>query len=195
MIDNEGHLGSTDNKEREKAIENHYKWVDAATFLGCFAIRVNIRGKGSPNDIADAAVQSLNRLTEYGKPRGIDIMVENHGGQSAVGYWLANIIKRVNNSHCGTLPDFGGFNISKNKSYNRYKGVRELMPYAKDVSAKTYDFDAQGNETTIDYYKMLKIVKNAGYTGYMGIEHEGKHEYEGVKATQRLLKRVGAKLS
>jgi sugar phosphate isomerase/epimerase len=200
MIDNEGKLGAIDDKERKKAVENHFKWVDAAAFLGCFAIRVNIRGKSSPNDVADASVESLNRLTEYGEPRGIDIMVENHGGQSAVGYWLANIMKRVNNPYCGTLPDFGGFNISKNKSYNRYKGVRELMPYAKEVSAKTYAFDAQGNETTIDYRKMLKIVKDAGFTGYMGIEFEGNglsksEETEGIKATQKLLRRIGAELS
>ncbi|HYW33875.1 MAG TPA: sugar phosphate isomerase/epimerase family protein [Balneolaceae bacterium] len=196
MIDNEGQLGSTNTKKRKQAVENHLKWVDAAAFLGCFAIRVNIYGKGSPQDISKAAVESLSRLTEYAEPRGLDIMVENHGGYSSNGQWVANVMKQVNNPHCGTLPDPGNFS-TKQKSYNRYKGVREMMPFAKDVSAKTYDFDSQGNETTIDYHRFLKILKDADYKGYLGVEFEtkGMPESEGVKKTLKLLNRIGSELS
>jgi len=197
MIDGEGDLGVTDSKERKQAVDNHHKWVDAAAYLGCFAIRVNARGKGTPQEVADAAVQSLNELTEYAAPRNINIIVENHGGYSSNGQWMASVMKRVNNPHCGTLPDLGNFDISETETYNRYKGVREMMPFAKDVSAKTYDFDDEGNETTIDYRRMLKIVKDAGYRDYLGIEYEGDRlsEPEGIRASLNLLKRVGAELS
>lgn len=205
MVDGEGNLGDTDSKARKQSIENHYKWIDAAKFLGCHSIRVNARGEGTAKEVADAAVDGLGRLTEYGKKSEINVIVENHGGYSSNGQWLADVISRVNSPHCGTLPDFGNFciefeNTNGNRKcveeYNRYKGVKELMPYAKGVSAKSYDFDEDGYETTIDYEKMIRIVQKSGYKGYIGIEYEGRRlsEKDGILATKRLLEKVFQKL-
>lgn len=192
MVDGEGSLGATDDAERLKAVENHYKWVEAAKFLGCHAIRVNAAGKGTSEEIKHAAIDGLGRLSEFGAQHRINVIVENHGGDSSHGDWLSAVLSGVGKENCGSLPDFGNF-----YEYDRYQGVKELMPFAKGVSAKSLAFDENGDETTIDYRKMLRIVKDAGYTGYIGIEYEGKElsEDEGVLATKRLLERVGAELS
>jgi L-ribulose-5-phosphate 3-epimerase len=192
MCDNEGALGDADDKKRTQAVENHYKWVDAAKYLGCHSIRVNAHSSGTPDEQRDRVADGLRRLTEYGAKQDINVIVENHGGLSSDGGWLASVIKKVDHSRCGTLPDFGNF-----KEYDRYQGVKEMMPFAKGVSAKSHDFDEQGNEVHTDYRKMLKIVLDAGYHGYLGIEYEGNKlsEPEGIKATKRLLEKVREELS
>jgi sugar phosphate isomerase/epimerase len=200
MCDAEGDLGDPSNAKRTQAVENHYKWVEAAKFLGCHSIRVNARSHGDPKEQHKFAVDGLHRLSEFGAKHDMNVIVENHGGISSNGEWLAGVIKEVVDSglkNCGTLPDFGNFKISSTESYDRYKGVAEMMPYAKGVSAKSHVFNAQGDEAEIDYLKMMKIVMDAGYHGYVGIEWEGEHpsEPEGVKLTQELLKRVYDKLA
>lgn len=186
MIDGEGSLGDRDETKRLKAVENHHKWIDAANFLGCRAIRVNAAGEGTKEEVKDQVVKSLSSLADYGKKGKINVIVENHGGISSHGDWLADVLKTVNKKNCGSLPDFGNF-----YEYDRYQGVTDLMPYAKGVSAKSHAFDAKGNETGIDYAKMMDIVKKAGYRGYVGIEFEGDKisEDEGIKLTKALLER------
>lgn len=192
MCDGEGMLGDPDTAKRKKAVENHYKWVDAAKFLGCHSIRVNAASAGTYEEQMDRAADGLRMLSEYGDAQGINVIVENHGGLSSNGAWLAGTIKKVGHSRCGTLPDFGNFRINAKETYDRYQGVQELMPFAKGVSAKSHDFDAEGNEIHTDYRKMLKIVLAAGYRGYVGIEYEGGKlsEPDGIRATKRLLERV-----
>ncbi|HTV01085.1 MAG TPA: sugar phosphate isomerase/epimerase family protein [Luteitalea sp.] len=191
MIDGEGTLGAPDEAERAKAVENHKPWVDAAKFLGCHAIRVNAGSSGTYAEQQKLAADGLRRVGEYGASQGIHVIVENHGGLSSNGQWLAGVMKLVGLPGVGTLPDFGNFRVSQTEEYDRYKGVTELMPYAKGVSAKTHDFDAQGNETHTDYKKMLDIVKASTYRGFIGIEYEGNTlgEPEGIKATKALLER------
>ncbi len=202
MIDREGNLGDTDEKKRNEAVENHYKWVDAAKRLGCHSIRVNAAGEGTAEKVAAAAVLGLGKLAEYGKSAGLNVIVENHGGYSSDGTWLSGVMKQINMDNCGTLPDFGNFCIQRGKEgcdleYDRYKGIEELMPFAKAVSAKSNVFDKDGNERVMDYLRIMKIVKNHGYTGYVGIEYEGSElsEDEGIIATKKLLEKVGAELS
>ncbi|TAE48033.1 MAG: sugar phosphate isomerase/epimerase [Bacteroidetes bacterium] len=206
MIDGEGGLADTRPKKRLKAIENHYKWVEAAKTLGCHSIRVNCYGEGTREEVAQAGAEGLAKLSEFAEKTGINIIVENHGGYSSDGEWMAGVMKAVNKPNCGMLPDFGNFCIERNgpaagysckTEYDRYKGVELFMPYAKGVSAKSHDFDAEGNEVHTDYLRMLKIVKDAaGYKGYIGIEYEGEKidEYAGIRATKVLLERVGATL-
>ena len=192
MCDNEGDLGDPDPIERSRAVENHYKWAEAAKFLNCHSIRVNARSTGSYDEQIHLAADGLRKLTEYGDSIGINTIVENHGGLSSNGKWLASVIKEVDHARCGTLPDFGNFRIDEDDWYDRYKGVQELMPFAKAVSAKSHDFDYNGNEIHTDFFKMMEIVMNAGYAGYVGIEYEGNKldEMEGIKATKDLLQKI-----
>lgn len=203
MVDGEGPLADPDEVRRRQAVENHYKWVDAAAVLGCRSIRVNVRGEGEPEEVAAAAVDGLRRLAAYAAQAKLDILVENHGGYSSNARWLAEVMSRVDKPNVGTLPDFGNFCLEYSEAerrcvgwYDRYRGVAELMPFAKAVSAKSNEFDEAGNEVHIDYGRMLRIVKDAGYDGYIGIEYEGDDlpEEEGVRKTLALLKRVGADL-
>jgi len=191
MIDAEGSIGDLNNKKRKKAVENHYKWVEAAKFLGCQAIRVNAAGEGGRKEVQLAAIEGLHSLSEFANGYDINVIVENHGGYSSEGDWLAEVIKKVDLTNCGTLPDFGNF-----YEYDRYQGVADLMPYAKGVSAKSHEFDDLGNETSTDYLRMLSIVKNAGYKGYIGIEYEGadNDEIKGIERTKRLLLSTGKNL-
>lgn len=203
MVDGEGNLGELDTTKRNAAVDNHKKWVDAAKFLGCHSIRVNAYGEGSAEEVARAATEGLRALSEFAKPHNINVIVENHGGFSSNGEWLASVISNTQMDNCGTLPDFGNFcirhgeNYSCQEWYDRYKGTGEMMPFAKGVSAKANDFDENGNCVETDYNKMMRIVKDAGYTGWIGIEYEGNKlsEDEGIRATKALLERVGASLS
>jgi len=196
MIDNEGYLGDADDKKRAQAVENHYEWVEAAKYLGCHSIRVNARSSGSDDEQQKRAADGLRRLTEFGASHDLNVIVENHGGLSSNGEWLSSVIKLVAHPRCGTLPDFGNFDLGDGKTYDRYKGVEEMMPFAKGVSAKSNDFDEPGNEIHTDYRRMLKIVLAAGYHGFIGIEYEGKKlsEADGVRATKKLLEKVREEL-
>ncbi|MFZ9823151.1 MAG: sugar phosphate isomerase/epimerase family protein [Gemmataceae bacterium] len=197
MCDGEGQLGNADEKKRKEAVENHYKWVEWAKALGCHSIRVNAASSGSYEEQMDRAADGLRKLTEWASKLNIGVIVENHGGLSSNGAWLAGTIKKVGLKGCGTLPDFGNFRVSKDEEYDRYKGVQELMPFAKGVSAKSHDFDDKGNETKTDYRKMMKIVMAANYHGFVGIEYEGSKlsEADGIKATKKLLESVRNELS
>ncbi|TWT77052.1 Xylose isomerase-like TIM barrel [Posidoniimonas polymericola] len=191
MCDGEGNLGDPSDEKRTQAVENHYRWVEAAKFLGCHAIRVNAASSGSFEEQQKLAADGLSRLGEFADERGMNVLVENHGGLSSNGKWLAGVMKRVGRPNVGTLPDFGNFNIGGGETYDRYLGVKQLMPYAKAVSAKTKRFDDEGNEVDIDYFRMMQIVLDAGYHGYVGIEWEGDgDEYEGIRQTKALLERV-----
>ena len=199
MVDGEGSLGHGDTAERNKAVLNHHKWVDAAKFLGCHSIRVNAAttGNGSFDEKQKLAADGLRSLSEYGAKLGLNVIVENHGGLSSNGAWLAGVMKIVNLPNCGTLPDFGNFNVGDGKWYDRYQGVTELMPFAKAVSAKSHEFDEKGDEVRTDYRRMMNIVLAAGYHGYVGIEYEGSKvdAYTGIKKTKQLLETVRDELS
>jgi len=192
MCDNEGNLGDPDENKRNQAVENHYKWAEAAKFLGCHSIRVNARSEGSWDDQIELAADGLRRLNEFGDSIGINTIVENHGGLSSNGKWLSAVMERVDHSRVGTLPDFGNFRIQSDEWYDRYQGMKELMPYAKAVSAKSHEFDKKGNETGSDFYRIMNIVLDAGYKGYVGIEYEGSvhTEMEGIRLTNDLLKKI-----
>jgi L-ribulose-5-phosphate 3-epimerase len=197
MCDREGRLGDPDAAARRQAVENHHKWVEAARELGCATIRVNAASEGSWEEQAVLAADGLRQLTEFGATADINVVVENHGGLSSNGRWLAEVIRRVDHPRCGTLPDFGNFNIGGGEVYDRYVGVAELMPYAKAVSAKSHDFDADGHEIAMDYRRLMKIVIDAGYRSWVGIEYEGSRlsERDGIAATLRLLERIRAEMA
>lgn len=191
MIDGEGALGDPDDAKRTAAVEAHYKWVEAAKYLGCHSIRVNAQSNSDYDEAKKLAADGLRRLSEFAADHKINVIVENHGGLSSNGKWLAETIASVELDNCGTLPDFGNFH-----DYDRYQGVTETMKFAKAVSAKSHDFDGKGNETKTDYTKMMKIVLDAGYNGFVGIEYEGStlDEYAGIKATKKLLMKVRRQL-
>ena len=194
MCDGEGNLGDPDKAARTKAIENHYKWIDAAVELGCHSIRVNAQSSGSFEEQQKLAADGLRSLTEFGDTKKINVIVENHGGLSSNGAWLAGVMELVDNPRCGTLPDFGNFILDwgTREEYDRYKGVAELMPFAKAVSAKSHTFDSSGNEIHTNYEKMIEIVLDAGYRGWIGIEYEGNSigEFEGIVRTKDLLEKI-----
>lgn len=200
MVDDEGPLALPDDKVRLQAVDDHKKWVEAAKFLGCLTVRVNLHGDGSPDEKKAASIDSLSRLGEFAKPMNINIVVENHGHESSNGAWVADVMKQVNRPNVGTLPDFGNFCLSQDWGstqdeckdyYDRYQGVKELLPFAKGVSAKTYDFDSNGEQPKMDYKRLLDIVKTSGFKGFIGVEFEGntQTEEEGIRKTKLLLEK------
>lgn len=197
MCDNEGNLGDPDDAARTLAVENHYKWVEAAQFLGCHSIRVNAGSAGSWDEQQALAMDGLRRLSEFAADYGLNVIVENHGGLSSNGRWLSEVIAGVGLDNCGTLPDFGNFRVGPDEEYDRYLGVQELMPFAKGVSAKCYEFDAAGNTVRIDFPRMIRIVLDAGYHGHIGIEWEGAEpeDVEGVRLAKVLLERIRSELA
>lgn len=203
MVDNEGDLGNPNEEERKKAVTNHHKWVDAAKILDCHSIRVNAFGDGTKEEVKSAMITSLKELGYYAASKNINVLIENHGLYSADGKWVADVITSVNLPNVGTLPDFGNWctaakwgstEPSKDckEAYDRYQGVADMLPFAKGVSAKSYQFDTQGNEKIIDYVRMFKLVRESGFNGYIGIEYEGDQlsESDGIKATKNLLEKT-----
>jgi len=207
MVDDEGDLGNPNDKQRKKAVENHYKWVDNAKTLGCHSIRINGFGEGNKEEVGNALVDGMGSLGEYAAKVDINVVIENHGLYSSDGKWVAQVITKIGMDNCGTLPDFGNFCTARKwgstqdgtcpEVYDRYLGVKEMLPFARGVSAKSYRFDEKGQETTIAYGKMLSLVKESGFTGYVGIEYEGNElsEPDGIIATKKLLISEGQKLS
>ncbi|MDA0277924.1 MAG: sugar phosphate isomerase/epimerase [Bacteroidetes bacterium] len=198
MIDGQGNLATTDAAERQAAVENHYKWVDAAAALGCHSVRVNLAGSNDPEVWIPAATDGLSKLATYAATKNINVIVENHGGLSSNAGLLVQVMEAVNMDNAGTLPDFGNFCIAAewgasgrtcSDEYDRYKGIEEMMPYAKAVSAKSHDFGPDGQEIHSDYPRIMKLVKDAGYNGFVGVEYEGSilSEEAGIIATRDLL--------
>lgn len=197
MCDGEGRLGDPDDGARTTAVENHYRWIDAAKFLGCHSIRVNAASEGDWDTQMSLAADGLRRLAEKGAEQQIGVIVENHGGLSSNGAWLSGVMDRVDHPNCGTLPDFGNFRIAEGEMYDIYQGIEELMPYAKAVSAKSHNFDDAGNERDKDYTRIMRIVLDVGYRGFVGVEYEGteRPEPEGIRLTKALLERVRTELT
>lgn len=197
MCDGEGRLGDPDEGARKRSVENHYRWVEAARFLGCHSIRVNAASEGSWDEQRERAADGLSRLADFAEGFDIDVIVENHGGLSSNGRWLSSVIASAGHPRVGTLPDFGNFAVTENERYDNYKGVAELMPHARAVSAKSYDFGDAGDETELDYERLIRIVLDAGYRGWIGIEYEGQRlpEPEGIRRTRALLEKVRDRLA
>ena len=192
MVDGEGSLGAGTDASRQKTVDQHKQWVEAAKFLGCHSIRVNSHGEGATDDEKAAnCVKGLTALSSFAEDHQINVIVENHGGLSSNGAWMSKVLADVGLDNCGSLPDFGNFH-----GYDRYKGMEELMPFAKGVSAKSHDFDEHGEETKTDFKKMLGIMLKHKYHGYVGVEYEGGKlsEDEGIKATKALLEKCRAAL-
>lgn len=205
MCDGEGNLGDPDAVKRKTAAENHFKWVEAAKFLGCHTIRVNGYSSGTPDEQMKLVADGMRQLVEFADKQGINVVIENHGGLSSNAKWLVQTIKMVNHPRAGTLPDFGNFRIAgpskanpdtKVESYDSYEGVREMMPLARGVSVKPRGWDSNGNNVDIDLLRMMKIVVDAGYHGHAGIEYgpEGR-ELEGVKDLRQRLETVREQLA
>jgi sugar phosphate isomerase/epimerase len=197
MCDGEGRIGDPDDNARTTAIANHYPWVEAARLLGCHSIRVNAASEGSWDEQRDLASDGLHRLAEFADGFGVNVIVENHGGLSSNGRWLSSVIEAGDHPRLGTLPDFGNFRISDSERYDNYRGVEQIMPYARAVSAKTNDFDESGQEANLDYEELIRIVLDSGYRGWIGIEYEGARlsEPDGIRLTKALLERVREKLT
>ncbi len=202
MVDQEGLLGDKNESERAQAVENHYKWVDASKHLGGHAIRVNLHGDATAEEWHRSSVKSLRALAEYADKMDMTILAENHGTWSSNAAMLVKVIQEVNHKRCKTMVDFANFCVRREKGdlwespcvevYDKYKGVEELLPFAKGVSAKTFDFTASGEESNSDFTRMLKLVKASGYKGYIGVEYEGERlsEDEGIRASKKMLERI-----
>lgn len=197
MCDREGRLGDPDEAKRTEAIENHVKWLEAARALGCHAIRVNAASEGKFDDQLKLAADGLRRLCEIGDTYGLNVIVENHGGLSSNGAWLAAVMRLVDHPRCGTLPDFGNFVIDREtgENYDMYLGVQQLMPFAKGVSGKTFNFNPEGMERDMDYPRLFEIIKKSGFRGYVDIEWEGRSldEPTGILMTKKLLEKMGGR--
>ncbi|MBE15239.1 MAG: sugar phosphate isomerase/epimerase family protein [Dokdonia sp.] len=201
MVDHAGELADPDPLKRKQAIQNHVYWLDAAKLMGAKAVRANLFGELDPVKWHQYAVNSLNELGAYGQSIGVHIIIENHGGWSSDSKKLAAVLTEVDNPNVGTLPDFGNFCVKREGGerwstpcvleYDMYVGTKEMMPFAKGVSAKSYAFDDNGNETKIDYPRMMQIVADAGYKGYIGVEYEGNLDdpKEGILLTKKLLEK------
>jgi L-ribulose-5-phosphate 3-epimerase len=197
IVDAAGALGAPDAKSRRRAVDAHERWVEAAAFLGCHAVSVRAMSQGSEDEQVKHVSDGVRSLCKFSDPFGIDILLENHDGFSASGTWLAEVLSAVGHPRCGSRPDFGNFKLDDGRDYDRYQGVRELAPFARAFSAKAHDFDAKGEETTINYAQMLKIVLDAGYHGHVAIEYEGTRlsEQAGVQRTLQLLERVRSRFA
>ena len=215
-MENGPSLASSKKNEREKSIDFHKKWIDVASEIGCHSIRVNLRSDESNSDkILDNSSESISKLINHSSSQGVSIVVENHGGITGDADWLVSLMTKINNNYVGTLPDFGSYNFCVKRGelnfegltgecenqYDKYKGVKKLLPFAKGISAKSHEFNSMGEETSTDFSRMMDIISSSTYEGYITIEYEGammkmfggKGDYldphDGVQATKSLIKK------
>ena len=189
MIDTTGDLGAASKENRDKAVEKTFAWIDAAQHLGCSTVRINARGPQNAEELRSHMVESCTRLADHAAERNINVAIENHGGLSSNPEWLVSVMQAVNKPNFGTLPDFGNFS----SEVNRYDAVEMFMPYAKAVSAKSMRFTPEGLVEETDYFRMMRIVRDGGYRGYVGIESSpGKQEAEAeaIRKTRDLLIKI-----
>ena len=208
-------LASVNKKERNQAVEDHKPWIDAAKSIGCDSIRINLWSDASKDEVMKVSIESISKLLEYCSDKNISIVIENHGGYTGDAKWLVNLIKKINNKNLGTLPDFGTLNFCVKRDvsdseifsskclnqYDKYLGVKELLPYAKGISAKSTQFDLKGNETDTNFKKMIRLIKKSNFEGYMSIEYEGAirdtfsqqnnhlSTHDGILATKKLIEK------
>jgi len=210
-------LASLSSEERSRAIDFHKIWVDTAAKIDCHSIRINLKSNdGTAEEVQEVCSESISKLIEYSSQSNISVVLENHGGLTGNGKWLSGLIKNINNEFVGSLPDFGDFNFCQTRGdlnfanvdrecemkYDKYLGVEELIPYAKGISAKSHDFDKNGSETKTDYKRMMEIIKNSDFSGYISIEYEGAmlsmllnrdsylSSHDGILATKSLLEKL-----
>ena len=201
MVDRAGDISDSDPVKRNESVERHKKYVDAAAYLGCHSIRINTFGEYDPQKWMEATEDGLKKLCEYAASKNINVLPENHGWYSSDPRLLMPVIDKVNMKNVGTLADFGNWCIKRSKlekwgecaeEYpDKYEGFTRLMTKAKAVSAKAYEFDENGNETTLDFPRFVQIIKDSGYDNYISIEyeHETLNEREGILKTRALLEK------
>lgn len=199
MCDRCGRLGDPDAAKQTASVEAHIPWLEAARTLGCHAIRVNAFSEASESygTQLDRTADGLRRLCEIGDTYGLNVIVEPHGGLSSNGAWLAALMDLVGHPRVGTLPDFGNYGSRREGwSYDIYTGTAQSMPYAKGVSAKTFGFGPDGEENTMDFRRLMQIVKDSDFSGFVGAEFEGSDidEDTGIKLTRDLLIKLGGRL-
>ena len=189
VVNSEGCIGHPEEPKRQQTVKNHHKWIDAAKALGCHSIEINPCGIGGNADQLKQAAEGIAALCEYAERQKINILLGSYGGVSANPKWLVELVRTVNRVSCGTLPSFDGFG-----SHDRYDGVAKLLPFAKGIGATARNFDGNGNEPNTDYFRMMKVVLDGGYRGYVGINYQGNEmeEAAGIRATKTLLKKIQA---
>lgn len=198
----EGNLASLQGQPEQTA-RNYHRWVDIAAIMGCRLLTVNVNARRGNRDLLAArAAEGLVALTSYSGPRGITVLVENHGWYSAYPPWLVGIMETVNSPFCKLSVDLGNFctrwdsGQCVEQQYDPYEGVALMMPHARHVSAKMLGFDERGNDVRTDYVRMLRIIRDAGYQGYIGIEYAGDQlsPDHGIRASLALLRRATSEL-
>lgn len=205
QLDHTGNLCASDETERNKAVETAKKWVDAAKYLNAPAVRVNAHGDGSADEMKTQCMDGIGRLAEYANTQGIQVLIENHGGVSSRGDWLADLVSSLSDKEVGSLADFhnwcyetvdGGLWGECRNEYDYYKGFAELIGSAKGVSVKAMHFDSTGNEPNLNFHKFFKIMKEGGYDGYLGVEYEGNDlpSREGILKTKALAAKTWEKV-
>lgn len=193
MCDQAGNLGASSQLARKQSINAHIVWLETAVYLGCKQLRVNAIGDGSYLSQLRQCADSLSKLGAIAESMGIELLVENHGYASNNGAWLAMLIEETNHDNVKVFADFdnffmGGWDLSPERRYDRIQGLLDLAPFTAGVSAKSHDFGALGDETTIDFRKCIAIFEENGFDGLYSAEYEGDRisELEGAISTVRL---------
>jgi L-ribulose-5-phosphate 3-epimerase len=186
----EGAIGDPDTKKRRDVVQRHLKWLDMAAYLGCHSVSVRVASAGAADEQASLVADGLRDLADWSASHGLNVLIENHYGLSSDGAWLAETFKLVDRPNVGVSPDWGNFEPAD--ADRLYTSVAEMMPYARAVTAKCYDFDPRGNETTLDFPRLVRIATEAKYRGHLGIEYEGERlsEADGILACKALLERI-----
>ena len=130
------------------AAKNHHKWIDIAAVLGCHSIRCNTGAREGDADALDRCAESFAALVEYADAAGINVLDREPLG-AVVRTRLAGGAdgRRSTTRASARCPT----SATSRTPIDRYDAVRRMMPCAKAVSAKCYDFDDAGNETKIDF--------------------------------------------
>jgi sugar phosphate isomerase/epimerase len=175
----------TPEARRANQIKAH-RWLNIAEQLSTQQIRIDSGGPPEmPDEVLDIIVAGYNDLIPRAGEKGIEVVIENHWGASRIPENVVRILDAV--PELGLLFDTG----------NWPEGMRETgwtlcARYARATHIKTFAFDAEGNETTVDIPRVMHILQETGYQGSWGIESVPRQgdEIEAAKKSIALVRRV-----
>ncbi|MBV7336244.1 sugar phosphate isomerase/epimerase [Chloroflexi bacterium TSY] len=163
-----------------------YRWIDIAGALGAPQVRIDAGGREQTLDeIFDIVVEGYQDIIDYAQDKNVEVIIENHWGPTKHPDHLVPVLEAVDG--LGLLFD----------TNNWEEGTQEYAwekcaKYARLTHIKTFEFDENGNEPSVNIPKAMKILLDAGYDGAWGIESCPRtlSEKEGATKTLELMKRV-----
>jgi sugar phosphate isomerase/epimerase len=174
--------------EAEKRRANRaaaYRWLEVAEKLGARQVRIDAGGpEDMPDEIFEIIVTGYQDIIQRANDKGIEVLVENHWGPTTIPANVVRLLAAVDG--LGLLFDSNNWAAGMQQ-----QGWEMCAPYARSVHIKTFEFDENGSDPTVDIPKVVRMLVAAGFDDVWGIESVPRDgdEYGAIQKTAALIER------